>query len=406
MPNHDLRIYIEQDLRPAYFDDFHCLTAGCRISCCKEWCIAFSKKDYLSLRRQCGSDDLNARMEKSLRRIRHRTLDGDLYAEFHLEGGSCPLQREDMLCGLQVEKGHSALPRVCRVFPRIEGEKISGFLERSLSPACEGVLALLWDLPEGVEFRSDPLPARKYLVREPGNTLAPFFQDIRSLCIDFLQDRRRPLPQRILLMGVALRELAEGVEDIPRWLERSRELLAHGDTTGLRDGLENKVPFVLHNNYRALRSMWETSGKASVALQHDLERWLKVERRAGQVTLHSTPYFETRKRYEEQFGDREYFMENLMVALFFHLNLPDTSTREDLWKSYVNFCNLYSLYHFAAVMSCREGAAGDREELFRVIVLTSRGVIHNRVRQTAFRDEFFQNDSATLAHMALLLCCL
>ena len=96
-------------------------------------------------------------------------------------------------------------------------------------------------------------------------------------------------------------------------------------------------------------------------------------------------------------------MENLMTALFFHLHLPMLSGREELWKGYVNFCNLYSFYRFMAVMSCREEAAGDKAELYRLLVCASRGLIHNGARQTSLRDEFFQNDSATLAHMAILL---
>ena len=48
-----------------------------------------------------------------------------------------------------------------------------------------------------------------------------------------------------------------------------------------------------------------------------------------------------------------------------------------------------------AVMSCREEAAGDKAELYRLLVCASRGLIHNGARQTSLRDEFFQNDSAT-----------
>ena len=92
-----------------------------------------------------------------------------------------------------------------------------------------------------------------------------------------------------------------------------------------------------------------------------------------------------------------------MVSLFFQLNLPNLKSGEELWKSYVNFCNLYAFYRFMAVASCREGGAGDKAELFRLIVFASRGMIHNGARQTDLRDELFRNDSATLAHMAILL---
>lgn len=45
-------VLVDKDLRPAYYDDFHCLAAGCRLSCCKGWRISFDKKDYLSLKRK------------------------------------------------------------------------------------------------------------------------------------------------------------------------------------------------------------------------------------------------------------------------------------------------------------------------------------------------------------------
>ena len=137
------RIEINNDLRPAYYDDFRCLAAGCRYSCCKGWRISFNKKDYLSLKRQEGSEEFNARMDHGLRRIRKGPLADIHFGEFDMDSGVCPLLREDCL---QVEKGPEALPAVCQTFPRAKIPSASGYLERSLSPACEGVLELLWNI--------------------------------------------------------------------------------------------------------------------------------------------------------------------------------------------------------------------------------------------------------------------
>lgn len=90
-------------------------------------------------------------------------------------------------------------------------------------------------------------------------------------------------------------------------------------------------------------------------------------------------------------------MENLMASIFFHLHMPHMGSREDLWKSYVNFCNLYGFYRFLSVMVCRKDAPSNRDELFRLMVFGSRSLIHNGRRQNQFRDELFKNDSATLA---------
>ena len=140
---------IHYDLRPAYYDRFQCLAGACRFSCCKGWNITFNKKDYLALKRQEGSDELTANLTRNVRRIRQGPNAERFYGEFDMSGGTCPLLREDGLCSLQLEKGHGALPEVCRVFPRTQAYSDSGYLERRLTPACEAVLELLWDLPDG-----------------------------------------------------------------------------------------------------------------------------------------------------------------------------------------------------------------------------------------------------------------
>lgn len=398
---------ISADLRPAYYDDFRCLMGGCRLNCCMaSWHIAFSRKDYLTLKKQKGSPELNEKLGRCLRRIRGEDLAEMRYAEFVKENNKCPLLGEDCLCRLQREKGSQVLPFVCRSFPRQEIAEPSGFFERSLSPACEGVLSLLWNLPDGVNFRSDPIPKelRTIIPIHKDEPFALWFQDIRSLCIDFLQDRRRPLPQRILLMGLALKDLADGEGDIPRWLDKSRNLLEQGDTAEILQDLDTSrtLDLVLHNNIRALLTMQNDSD--AVELLNILEQWLSLDLQNNQITASHNPYLDAHARYQERFGDRDYFMENLMVALFFHMKLPDVKDPGELWKSYVNFCNVYAVYHFTAVMSCRDGAPADRDELFRLLVLAGRGIIHSKQRQTALRNRFFRNDSSTLAHMAILLC--
>ena len=397
------KIDLETDLRPAYYDDFHCLAAGCRLSCCKGWRISFNKKDYLSLKRQTGTDALNARMENGLHRIRKGPLTDIHFGEFDMSTGDCPLLREDCLCALQLEKGHEALPAVCRIFPRAQAYQPSGCLEKSLSPACEGVLELLWNLPDGVEFRSDPLPKaeRKVLTIADSQPLVPFFPYIREWCVDMLQDRRHPLPERILRMGAALRELAEGETDIPAWLVWAQALMEQPGQ--LRNGQTDTLTMLLSNHLRTLLQLNSTGGDFREVVS-ELTAALGVTASSiHRVTVPTGPYLAALARYEEQLPQREYYLENLMVSLFFHLRLPHLSDRDELWKGYVNLCNLYSFYHFMAVMSCREGVEDIKQELFRLTVFASRSLIHNGARQHQLRDEFFQNDSATLAHMAILL---
>ncbi len=403
---------IHYDLRPAYYDRFQCLAGACRFSCCKGWNITFNKKDYLALKRQEGSDELTANLKQNVRRIRQGPNAERFYGEFDMSGGTCPLLREDGLCSLQLEKGHGALPEVCRVFPRTQAYSDSGYLERRLTPACEAVLELLWDLPDGVDFVADPLPRREQKAGafQSDMPLVPRTQDVRSMCIDLLQDRRYPLAQRILLMGLALKELADGEEDVDGWLARTRTL-ADDPETDRRLQLPDQqktLSMFLTNNIRVMLASQSPNRELSTVLKEVLDGLGAVLTFEGgqavNFSLPNGPYMAARARFEENFQDRAYFMENLMVSLFFNLQVPDPVDREKLWKSYVDFCNLYSFFRFMAVASCREGAAGDKAELFRMIVCASRGLMHNTPQKTKLRDEFFQNDSATLAHMAILLC--
>ena len=133
-------------LMPAYYKNFHCLMGGCQDNCCDDgWKIEFSKKDYLKIKREVRSDEAKKMLAQSLVRLRAREHD-TYYAEFRMnEAGRCAFHNEDGLCLLQLECGAETLPHVCQTFPRVE-LYTAAELEFALSPTCEGVLALLWDL--------------------------------------------------------------------------------------------------------------------------------------------------------------------------------------------------------------------------------------------------------------------
>lgn len=406
--NETWSVTLDKDLRPAYYDQFHCLAADCRFTCCAGWHIPFDKKDYLALKHQKASLELRERLDVALRRIRNNRAT-NMYAEFSLPEGVCPLLREDGLCSLQAEKGPEALPAVCKEFPRGGRNLISGYRELSLSPACEGVLELLWNLPKGVDFVSDPLPREEWrkLTMEGDVALIQHFADIRELCVDFLQDRRFPLPRRMLMMGMALRNLEEGEKDVPAWLERSRSLAEglafEGFPEEPEEEREKLLAMFLANSIRILEASG-TQNPQLDAVKGEVRAYCGLSLDSGtRGTLLTEPYKTARARFEENFGGRDYFFENLMVSLLFHLHIPTPISAELLWKDYVGLCNLYAIYRFAAVMSCREGAAGDRDELFRMMIFVSRALIHNNRWRGMLRDELFQTGSATLAHMAVLL---
>lgn len=409
-------IFINSDLRPEYYDQFHCLMQDCQLNCCKDpWRIAFDKKDYLKLKNIKASPKLTAQLTHTLKRIHGKNASDSLFGEFNTGCGACSLLNEHNMCSLQLEKGADILPKVCRVFPRFEKCNAFGYFERSLSPGCEGVLELLWQLSGGISFISDPLPESEqqiFILQDEG-LFQPLQQhEIRSTCIDILQDRRFKLPQRILLMGILFQEIIDGETDVARWQAKAHELLHGSSTPTLLKTLSGKEKMrvqALFNNVHGLLT-WGNQTPEYKKLQYEIVSALKLPVVAGQkISLASTPepafsiWNAAKARFEKLFPEQEYFMENLMVCLFFHLQCPTLSNTKKLWNSYIGFCNLYSFYHFMAVMSCREGTPGTKEELFRTLVLTSRTLVHSNEQLKKINNDLFRNESSTLAHMAVLL---
>lgn len=402
-------VSIHTALMPAYYKDFHCLMGDCQNSCCAGWKIEFNKKDYLAIKRGVEvsrDEELQKRCTRSVARLRGREHDG-LFAEFPMnEADRCGFLQEDGLCALQLSCGEKTLPEVCKVFPRVPHRTLAA-QEYSLSPACEGMLRLLWDLPEGVDFIEEPLDEKDCKLLEAPNPVAVRFADIRSFCIDILQERSLKLPQRMLFLGFVLQRLCKAdweAEDTAEiWLAQSERLLHDPSLAGQLDQLPRNRAMFLSNNHRIMTGiMIKRSSSAELAR----ELWSSIlgvvpEGESNRLTFNEAAYQALEEKLEELLGHSEYFFENLMVSVAFKIALPNLTDPETLWKGYINMCNLYSLFRFSAVCGCAKEAS--RERLFHVLSRISRDLLHNRDRRDQLRDELFRHESATLAHMAILV---
>lgn len=418
MDENKIRVPIRSALVPNYYQRFQCLAQECRDSCCINWRISFDKKDYLRLRRLDAPKDLRERLDRGVRREKKLAHDGVLYGKFDLDGnsGRCPFLDPDGLCAIQRACGHEALPHVCTSYPRKIGYSPAA-KEYTLSPSCEGVLQQLWDLPDGVEFVEEPLPKEEWrsVHVDPEETLTLFFAPLRELFIDILQSRALTLTERMLYLGMMVQRLQK--EDwanfnADNWVSQTvsamdvetvREKIAH--VAGNRD-------MYLMQNLKVLDAI-STADKrwpADICTALEVDRKITVvpdetgegTQKAEMTIQFSRPAYEAAlEHFCAAFADEDYFFENLMVASALYLDFPNLNSRENLWKSYVSLCNLYSFYRFVSVLGCKEDAS--KERLFHMIVMASRATLHNRDRFNGFQEELFQHDSSTLAHMAILL---
>lgn len=198
----------EQSCRmPDYYPHFACKGGACRATCCRGWDVSLPMDEYFRLLGLDCSPELRARLDGAF----HATdaPSPERYAQIsHNWLGDCPMQREDGLCALQCECGETALPAVCRRYPR--GARGLFDRECACSNSCEAVLEMFWDreAPLGFVEGSDgglfPEAAP-----EPEPRRAQRYRAIRALCFGTMQNRSLGLAQRLLRIGRMLRALNE-----------------------------------------------------------------------------------------------------------------------------------------------------------------------------------------------------
>ena len=418
MTEEKIKLPIESALIPVYYQNFRCLAQACRDSCCAGWSITFNKKDYLRLRRLDAPQALKERLEQGVRREKKGDHDGKLYGKFDLDhnGSRCPFLDGDGLCAIQRTCGHDVLPRVCTNYPR-NIHYTPAAREYTLSPSCEGMLQQLWDLPDGVEFVEDPLPKaeRRNVNISPGKNLMLCFTPLRGLFIDILQNRTMSLTERMLCLGVVIQRLqGEDWEsfDPDYWVEQTGLLVAPDTIREVSANIAGNRDMYLVQNLNVLNEI-DVMGKSwanEIYNALEVERKVTVTRKENgelnedaelMVSYSKAAYEDALTTFKAAFSDHEYFFENLMVASALYLSFPDLNSKEELWKSYVSLCNLYSFYRFVSIAGCKTEAT--KERMFHMIVMSSRATLHNRSRFNGFQEQLFKHDSSTLAHMAILL---
>ena len=382
-------IEIKNSLVPCYYDQFSCIAADCQDSCCHDWAIPFNKEDYTRLKSMDVPEDYKQLLDASIQPLDEEVKavadpSLKLYGQLVLdENGHCPLLTEEGLCSLQLRCGPEALPTVCRTFPRETARTPQG-KERKLSTACEAVLQLLWELPQGVDFiLSDLPPEEQEHFQIPEFRYLPWFVQIRSLCIDIMQERSLSLAHRMIYMGIVLRELQDMPLDdasIAAWESKHLSLLGTPELQQALQDVKGNQTLFLEENLALLNS---TKSPWSYMILLEL-RWLEAQlQQVPEETITDIAhlpqlYQQGLDSMESTLGNLDYFLENIMVSLVFDSSIGISLSFDALWKNYVYLCKLYS--HFRFVMGCCCAFEASKKRLFHYLVQCSRSFTHSPQR--------------------------
>ncbi len=308
----------EKLAQPSYAGLFQCIGARCEDACCGDWDIPLDKITYQRYR-LFPREKLGSLVSHFVSRNPESTHD-NAYACIHrTPSGNCPFFGEDRLCKVQKEYGPGMLSATCSLYPRSLSQ-VNGRLEGTLSLSCpeaarlvllSPALSLLESNLHSGEFRTDNVFS---LAGDMGDYRKPpdHFLAVRSLLIELIRDRSRPIWQNLLLVASFCKRLDEtmtglNAEQVPALLGRYRVALGQGpydELEGLPRDLKRRIELVIAlsseqssnpgSGQRFRDAFWdfvEGIGSAhSSAPDEDMERFRNAERDYYRPLLDAHPF--------------------------------------------------------------------------------------------------------------------
>lgn len=235
-----------QKIQPLYGSAFHCIGTECEDSCCHGMSVLVDKKTYEGYQ-AFPEEKLGALMKQYVSILPVGATDS-LYAKIQPDAlGRCPFLSAERLCGVQKEFGSELLSATCSTYPRALNS-VEDELEVSLYLSCPQAARQVlldadstWAVGDATSghFRMDQF-SRLTSGDGPIHKPTRYFWEVRDLVVAMIQDRGRPLWQRVFLLGMLSKRLDEVVsaqEDdaVPEILRSYWEIVK---SVALRDKLE------------------------------------------------------------------------------------------------------------------------------------------------------------------------
>ncbi len=402
-----------------YYDDFQCVGTECKDTCCKEWHIFITKREYLDYKKMKCSPELRGILDSAFTR---RKEGSDFsYAEVKLtKEGKCPLLGNDSLCMIQKELGAKALSATCNIFPRNRSFIGHNTLLESCMVTCYHVVELLMQHPEGLEIVEEEYDKNDSYINKgvsSGYNIDqslkeyPYFWDILNAKIDILQNRNFTIPERLLILGYFCRKANEYINN---------------DTMDKIPGLaamllDNELCGKIADSLKPPRTEGETSGKALQILLNMRERvnvdpdvsshtkslfarifeQLKCEEAfdegENQYRFSISEYLKLCERFRAIENERTYIIENLLVNLLFSYD-----PKKGVWGNYFDIAVFYNVLKVCAPVFLPENY--NDTDLALALTNAVKMLLNSTLANQISVCDFSSNDQYTLPYAAFLIC--
>ena len=203
---------------PSYYKNFRCIADKCPDNCCRGWEIDIDEDtlDYYK--------DLKGPMAEKIRAS--ISEDGSFVLN---EEGWCPLLNEKGLCEVCLTLGEDSLSEVCTEYPRFTTE-YPKTREKVLCLSCGEVGRIVFSDTEQIGFDEQILSEDydEYEWEDGDDELAEKLESVRSHAIGLLQDRSRPIAERIAVyLNYCCQMQKELFETVPKGMEEELKAFYH-----------------------------------------------------------------------------------------------------------------------------------------------------------------------------------
>ena len=200
-------------VQPDFYPAFGCIGPACTDNCCHSWLVTVDKEHYLRYK-AVQDPDFQALCARFLARNKKDASTPNNYATMALgPDGRCGFQDEDGGCHIYRVLGPGSLCNTCAIYPRRKNQFLPGVWEYSLNLSCQEAARLACLSGKPVEFQrirreidpNDPQDSRQPIMTGSRSGSDPYRQPLRQACLDLMQQRQFPVPERLLNIGLLLR---------------------------------------------------------------------------------------------------------------------------------------------------------------------------------------------------------
>jgi lysine-N-methylase len=389
--------------QPKSFDRFRCIGADCEDTCCVGWGVLVDQATYEKYQNLSGQRIAGKELSSLVEINPARTSSKD-YAKFRLDNAGCPALHEG-LCSIQQTLGEPYIPDLCSTYPRVLTQ-IGGVMEKSLHLSCPEAARLVLNDPEAMvveERMQEGLQERSGSVTEVAGDPDDGLHRVRSVVIEVIRERSRPLWQRIVSLGFAVDrisglDMARAVTVLEDQLKSFRQGSFDEPLAALKADPSFQLETVLELVVTRIGTDYTSPG--FLECYKDLMLGLAW---TGESTMEqlANRYSRSARSYFLPFVEcHEHFLENYLINYVFRTvfpyrsKLPDQrftidSSRQSLRKSFV----LLSV-HYAIVRTLLIGMAALYKNTFgtdhavKLVQSYSKAFLHSSSFETAVLEYF------------------